>query len=406
VNGTVNENGSGNGEPSPAPGDLPPLGNPAYHGHAAARLRRSRRARRQRRLTVAVLGVGVFVSGTVAVWPVDPGPGSLQRERAPVEGIWLSPDEVVVLPMEGKAWRRVERMATEAWDEPNLADQKSNHDLQTLAGALYAVRTGDATMKERVERALASVPGTEDGGRSLALGRNIVGYVIAADLIGYRDPGFEGWLDAVRFELLDGRSLISTHEERPNNWGTHAGAARVVIDRFLEDDADLSRAAAVFKGFLGDRDSYAGFVYGDDLSWQADPAAPVGINPVGAQIQGHPVDGVIPDDARRVGPFTWPFPAGASGSNYEWESLQGIVVQAEVLHRAGFDAWAWEDRAVLRACLWLFDVAAFPAEGDDTWQTWLVNDAYGINLPTVLPARTGKNMGFTDWTHAPLQVPG
>ena len=30
---------------------------------------------------------------------------------------------------------------------------------------------------------------------------------------------------------------------------------------------------------------------------------------------------------------------------------------------------------------------------------WLVDHAYGADFPTALPAREGKNMGWTDWTH-------
>ena len=40
------------------------------------------------------------------------------------------------------------------------------------------------------------------------------------------------------------------------------------------------RPATVFRGFVGERSSYAGFRYGE-LSWQCDMAAPVGINPTG-----------------------------------------------------------------------------------------------------------------------------
>jgi hypothetical protein len=68
-------------------------------------------------------------------------------------------------------------------------------------------------------------------------------------------------------------TLVSTHEDRPNNWGTHAGASRVAVAVYLGDSAELERAAQVFKGWLGDRASYAGFNYGD-LSWQCDAANP------------------------------------------------------------------------------------------------------------------------------------
>jgi hypothetical protein len=109
----------------------------------------------------------------------------------------------------------------------------------------------------------------------------------------------------VRTETLDGKTLINTHEIRPNNWGTHAGASRVATDLYLGDKADLAKAAQVFKGWLGDRSAYAGFTYGD-LAWQADPSKPVGINPKGATRNGHLIDGVLPDDQRRAGGFSWP----------------------------------------------------------------------------------------------------
>jgi len=82
-----------------------------------------------------------------------------------------------------------------------------------------------------------------------------------------------------------------------------------------------------------------------------------------------------------------------------WEALQGASVTAEVLDRQGLDAWEWQDRALLRAYSWLHRVVDYPAEGDDIWQSWLVNDAYGTNLPVEPDLRPGKNMGFTSWTH-------
>ena len=82
------------------------------------------------------------------------------------------------------------------------------------------------------------------------------------------------------------------------------------------------------------------------------------------------------------------------------EALQGAVVQAELLSRAGYDAWEWGDRAILRAFRWLHEEAAYPAEGDDTWQPHLVNRAYRTAFPAPIPSRPGKGMGFSDWTHA------
>ena len=46
-------------------------------------------------------------------------------------------------------------------------------------------------------------------------------------------------------------TLRGTHEQRPNNWGTHAGAARAAVALYLGDTAELSRTATVFRGWLG-----------------------------------------------------------------------------------------------------------------------------------------------------------
>src|SRR3972149_4721930 len=151
-------------------------------------------------------------------------------------------------------------------------------------------------------------------------------------------------------------------------------------------------AAQVFKGWLGDRSAHAGFEYGD-LAWQCDPGNPVGINPAGCTKQGHSVDGVLPDDQRRGGGFTWPPPH----ENYVWEALQGALVQAVLLHRAGYDVWNWEDQALLRAARWLHEQASFPATGDDSWQPHIINFYYGTGFPAPVPSSPGKNLGWTDW---------
>ena len=230
----------------------------------------------------------------------------------PVEkGIWLSLPEIQALPTSGTAWSNVKAAADGSFGPANIADQDSNHDVYTLAAALVYARTGDTSYRAKAASAIDAAIGTEAGGRTLALGRNLVSYVIAADLINLReydpagDTRFRTWLSSVRREVLSGNTLIQTHEKRANNWGTHAGASRMAADLYLDDFSDLSRAATVFRGWLGERAAYAGFSFGD-LSWQSNPSSPVGINPSGATIQGHDFDGVRPDDERRAGSFACP----------------------------------------------------------------------------------------------------
>jgi hypothetical protein len=336
------------------------------------------------------LTIGIIAAGMASA----PSPGRPARSI----GIWVTPQELAALPTSGPAWAALLEEANEPAGEPDLSDSNDDTDIRTMAKALVFARTGEeAYRQEVIETCLAAI-GTEDGGRTLALGRNLLGYIVAADLVGLppeADAVFRAWLAEVRYEDLDGRTLIGTHEDRPNNWGTAAGACRIAAAIYLGDTEDLEAAAMVFKGWLGDRDAYAGFDYGE-LWWQANPDEPVGINPPGSTIEGHPVDGVLPDDQRRGGPFEWPPPQ----ENYVYSALQGSVAQAEILHRAGYDAWNWEDRAMLRAFQWLHEQADYPAVGDDEWQPHLINFRYGSLLPARVPARTGKNAGWTDWTHA------
>jgi hypothetical protein len=325
-----------------------------------------------------------------------PEPGS-------AAGIWIGPSEISQLSMSGPAWDNLISEASGACGLLDLANQEQTNNVCIMAKALAYARTGDARHRADVLTAIGQVVALPLYlGRALALGRELPAYVIAADIIGLRD--IDPTLDAafrvaIRALLvtptLDGpANLVECHERRPNNWGTHCGASRAAVAAYLGDTAMLARVAQVFKGWLGDRTSYAGFSYGD-LSWQCDPARPVGINPAGCMRDGHSIDGVIADDQRRAGGFVWP----PQKENYVWEALQGALVQAVILHRAGYQVWDWEDAALMRAVRWLHDQDGYPAEADDTWQPHILNHFYGSSFPAPVPASPGKNVGWSDWTH-------
>jgi len=369
--------------------------------------RRSRAARRRRG------AVAVMLAAALTVVPIAPSvaqpmtpisfrvlelavpPKAPQRVAA---GVWTTAAELAVLPTTGNAWERLLDAANQPVPAPNLSNQDDASSVIVMAKGLVYARLGEERYRGEVIAACMAVMGTEDGGLTLALGRELAAYVIAADLVGLpeaEDARFRAWLRTVLTKPLSGRTLVSTHEDRPNNWGAHAGASRAAVAVYLGDRTELERTALVFRGHLGDRASYAGFAFGA-LDWQADPTRPVGINPKGATIFGHSVDGVLPDDQRRSGPFAWPPPK----ENYVYEGLQGALATAVILHRFGYDVWNWEDQALLRAFRWLHEVADFPAVGDDTWQPHLINHYYGTSFPAPIPTQPGKNVGWTDWTHA------
>ncbi len=336
-----------------------------------------------------------------------PRPAPVSSEHHPpledIEGIWISRSEIMTLPMEGLAWTHLLEETLHFTGSPNLSDQDDMTNVRVLAKALAFVRTGETSYRDEVIAACMNAIGTEARGRTLSLARELAAYVIAADLVGLppaEDVRFRSWLLSSLSIELEGRTLRSTQEKRPNNWGSHAAASRIAVALYLQDGAELQQAARVFKGYLGDRKAYDDFRFGA-LDWQADPLHPVGINPMGARLHGHNVDGVLPDDQRRCCKrFTWPAPP----ENYVYEGLQGALAAAVMLSRAGYDVWNWEDQALLRAFRWLHEINAFPAVGDDTWQPHVINFYYGTDFPALLPARAGKNVGYADWTHGSGRV--
>ena len=248
--------------------------------------------------------------------------------------------------MSGRRGRTCNPALTRPLGTPNISDQDDATDVNVLAAAFVYARTGTESYRTRVEAAIKAAVGTEAGGRTLALARNLPGYVIGAALIDLPaydasfDTGtFRPWLRSLLTETLDGMTLRGTHEQRPNNWGTHAGAARAAIALYLGDTAELSRTATVFRGWLGDRSAYAGFTFGD-LSWQCNPSQPVAIDPAGCVKNGVAIDGALPDEMRRGGTFQWP----PIATGYAWEGLQGAMLQADLLSRCRLAVWSMVGR--------------------------------------------------------------
>ena len=313
-------------------------------------------------------------------------------------GIWVSSESLAKCPTSGAAWDRFKRAASEPVSFPNLSKQHSRANTQIMAKALIYTKTGEERYRKEIISACMMIMGTEYGGTTLALGKQLMAYVLAADLVGLPEEKklrFKSWLrDCLSYRFKSGKTLRYTHEHRPNNWGTLAGASRLAVVVYLGDMEEVKRCAKVFKGWLGDRNVYADFKY-KDCSWQAHPFRPVGINPKGATKSGHSIDGVLPDDQRRSGSFHWP----PTKENYVYTALQGAVAQAVILSRCGYPVWNWEDKALLRAFKWLYYIADYPAEGNDMWMPFVINYAYGESFPVPTPKKPGKNVAWTDWTH-------
>ncbi|HUT14186.1 MAG TPA: hypothetical protein VMY42_27115, partial [Thermoguttaceae bacterium] len=112
---------------------------------------------------------------------------ALAAEPVSSRGIWLSADEIMQLPTSGIEWETVLSAAKGSIGTPDISNQSGNDDVKTLAKALVGVRLGNQQYMAEARNAVMAAMDTEDGGRTLALGRNLVSYVIAADLVGL-DP--------------------------------------------------------------------------------------------------------------------------------------------------------------------------------------------------------------------------
>ena len=420
--------------------------------HDALPRRCSMRARLPASPLLAALACAATSGLTSAQGPCDcrPGPGR--------PWLWISPTEIARLPMDGPAWdarpaqnRGVHYYAQQSTDAPEIADQDDNTDVFVLAKALVYLRLKQEPFpledpepyRAEVQAACLAARGTENGhgGNTLSLGRNLFGYVVAANLIdwddsvqGAREADFRSWVANVRTERfqegLITRTLVGAHEDRPNNWGLMCGASRLAADIYLCDQNGECQCWNVFRRWLGDASSPFDFAAADwggpvpaDLSWQHDQTALVGINPLGASkldCMGvrRSLDGVMPDEMRRSGPFRelqspplghaarawlWPAYPEAPQRDYNWEALQAVVAQAILFERLGKDPWSISDRAIARAFQWQYRELRFPVTdpqaGDDAfWLPYIANRVYALELPEPATTKPGRQTGFGDWT--------
>jgi hypothetical protein len=313
-------------------------------------------------------------------------------------GIWTSAEELARVPTAGPAWEQVLHGATQDCSNPEVSNPDDNSNVYALAAAIVYARTGDPDYKAKVVAACEKlVAAGKPAGNTLAWARETGAYALAADLTGYRTPEFAEWLHKMAevYEGSDRLTMRKMFEKRPNNWGSHAFGSLCAIYRYLEDTAALAAVREYWiRGVLGPN---PGYQYGKDLSWHFDSQDLRLINPKGAKRGNMSIDGVITDDMRRGS--SWQDPPVHTG--YAWEFMQGQIMAARILERAGMSIWAVGDSALYRAacCLQLrFEdrYGAWAAKRDDVWMLPFLNGAYGTHWPGPEKRlwRHGKNAGW------------
>lgn len=332
--------------------------------------------------------------------PAPSAPEQPEPSSGRVPGALTTAEELRSLPTSGAAWEALLAAATSRADEVDLSDEDSRHAAETLASALVFARTGDTEQRDQVISVLAELPDASmSGARVLSVGRQLGGYALAADLVGYRDPVFTAWIGGMRTEDLGGhgrwKSISATSEDSANNWGAWAMATRIAISSYLRDDSDLERAAEVFRGFTGEPGAYSDFRRTDDFdrTWACGDDDWVPINPASCGDRG---GAIVEDISRSSGSYP---EVDGEGLMYSWEVLGGATLSARLLERSGYgDVWSWGDQALLRAAQFLEDHGGYPPEYSDLqYIPHEINVAYGVSLGPVEPAGYGRQFGFSDW---------
>jgi hypothetical protein len=337
------------------------------------------------------------VSVTVPNDPPPPPP-------PPSEGILLSPSEIAALPTTGPEWQAVLNRANNPLGGSVQVSTRSSNGVDLLAKAFVAARLNDNTLKGVVRDGLrATTLAGRDNNDVLATLRQLQTYVIAADIIQLSifDPAFDAsfrtWLNTERNHNYagggGGGSVISVHNFKPNNFGTHAGASRIAAALYLGDTSDFQAAANVWEGWVTGNDALLPLDYNwHTYDWHADVANPQGINPLGATRNGNRLDGVIPEDQERCGNYSWP----PCATNYVHGAMDGTLLSFWMMSRKGYDSWNWSNQATLRQYQWKIEVGQ-PAYNGFRWQVPVINKVYGTAYGDADPSATSTNFGFAAW---------
>jgi hypothetical protein len=319
-------------------------------------------------------------------------------------GIWISQSEIAALPMSGTPWKTVASTRYVGTDA-NVADQDSRHDIQTMGAALYAARTGDATVRARAIAALTDAIGTEGNTRWLAVGRNLGGYVIAADVLDIRSGPIYDWLISFKTRKLPHDNNGTPITLRQAAWASGSNASaqegfvHAALAAYTSDTVELDWGWTAFRRYLGDRTS-PWKITSNSASWQQIPSDPVGIQNKGAVKNGILIDGAISNDMSRGGSLKWP----PGYTQYPWVGLEGSVPAAVIYERAGYPVWTMADSALKRAAdfLWRCRTASGNISWYDTTRApeikHVLNKRYGLSYPEG-PNKVGaRTVSFTDWT--------
>ena len=311
----------------------------------------------------------------------------------------ISRNSLMALPTSGTAWNTIKSKA-DASVSPDLCYQGNNADINALAAGIVYARTGDTAYRTKVINLINAMMATQKDGCDnavLAMGRQLGGYVMAADFAGYRDASFTNWLNGIIDRNIGGHgrwfNLRFTAYDSASNWGIHALASVTTADIYLNRTTDIEKDWQVFSGYgipHGWPFTKTGG-YNEEWSCVATDATgklPIAINTPCVKL-GINLDGAPVEDSSRSSFGTY--------SGYIQESLQGYVVMAQLFNRTGRSGWTVNDSQVCRAAKFGDRAGRLNGHNVSYFVAFMANHFCGLNLPTKTPTSGGRMFGFSDW---------
>lgn len=385
-------------------------------------------------LLIGALSVVGLLAAACGPVPNPPGPSFRQ--------MWQ--DDSVLWDHDGAAgWNDVQSFAATSKPAACITDQFSRQNSWAVANALVWRATASANARLRAVDAITDVIGKHNNtscggsGRALEIGRNVGGYVVAADMINLPaydstvNSQFVSWLGQVESASYPGSpdadgngtsTLRDCFRHRPDNWGVHCAFTQLTIDIYQGDSTGWNDVAQTFHRYSGNRNVprwdniplSSDFDWAGSEDWSTTPSALRGINTggtiPGTQLNG---DGYIIRDADRAGNpntsgtcpiFDGHWAGGWSGTMLVTELLQRLFDDGRLSGQ--YNTVSPKDmtfNAPLRASQALQRVDNCNAEAishDDEYARFLVDDLYpDANFPTVASPEVGKVMAFTEFTH-------
>ncbi len=309
-------------------------------------------------------------------------------------GLWTTSEELEPLNRNHVGFTYIVNRAKwqPHWAIFDLANSQMNSDSAILAAAV-AYKADPKTYAD-YKRVVVDGIGTlmskgQPTGNMNAFSSNIVGFVMAADLIGYRTAAFDNFLKNLSRVWTGNvagqqRTMIGLWRVYANTAsGMQALLALTTIYSYLGEKPLLQTVLNQWKQEVNGTSTLP--LVWLNTPWQVNPDKKHFINPIGSVIQcdGRSVDisGSMPQFMARTNPCAGELVKGWDA----WKSIEMMVSVARIAERQGYPIWSFGNHAIKRALKamenYKVPVKAYPGLA---WMLKFVDKRYGTSFSCAL----------------------